>query len=86
MIDPAQQRVVAEAAGTPLTEPEALVDPSTIHMPSPSYWPIFTAAGVALIGGGLLSHYALSFVGGAITMIGVVAWSNEPPAAPSTDH
>ena len=76
----------AEAAGTPLTEPEALVDPRTIHMPSPSYWPIFTAAGVALIGGGLLSHYALSFVGGAIAMMGVIGWGNEPPAAPSGDH
>jgi cytochrome c oxidase subunit 1 len=76
----------AEAAGTPITEPEALVDPSTIHMPSPSYWPIFTAAGVALIGGGLLSHYALSFVGGAIVMMGVIGWGNEPAAAPSDQH
>ena len=76
----------AEAAGTPITEPEALVDESTIHMPSPSYWPIFTAVGVTLIGGGLLSHYALSFVGGAITMMGVIGWSNEPPAAPSEHH
>ncbi len=76
----------AEAAGTPITEPEPLVDPASIHMPSPSYWPIITAAGVALIGGGLLSHYALSFVGGAIAMMGVIGWSNEPPAAPSEDH
>jgi cytochrome c oxidase subunit 1 len=76
----------AEAAGTPITGPEALVDESTIHMPSPSYWPIFTAVGVALIGGGLLSHYALSFVGGAIAMMGIVAWSNEPAAAPSEHH
>ena len=76
----------AEAAGTPITEPEALVDESTIHMPSPSYWPIFTAVGVTLIGGGLLSHYALSFVGGAIAMMGVIGWSNEPPAAPSEHH
>ena len=76
----------AEAAGTPLTEPEALVDPRTIHMPSPSYWPIFIAAGVGLIGGGLLSHYALSFVGGAITMMGVIGWGNEPVAAPTDDH
>jgi len=76
----------AEAAGTPITEPEALVDESTIHMPSPSYWPILIAAGVALIGGGLLSHYALSFVGGAIAMMGIVGWSNEPPAAPSEHH
>jgi len=76
----------AEAAGTPITEPEALVDESTIHMPSPSYWPIFTAVGVTLIGGGLLSHYALSFVGGVIAMMGVIGWSNEPPAAPSEHH
>ncbi len=76
----------AEAAGTPIREPEAHVDPGSIHMPSPSYWPIFTAAGVALIGGGLLSHYALSFVGGIITMMGVIAWSNEPASAPSDHH
>lgn len=76
----------AEAAGTPITEPEALVDPSSIHMPSPSYWPIFTAMGVALIGGGLLSHYAISFVGGVIAMMGIIGWSNEPAAAPSDHH
>jgi len=76
----------AEAAGTPITGPEAQVDPSSIHMPSPSYWPLFTAIGVALIGGGLLSHYALSFVGGIITMVGTIAWANEPPSAPSDHH
>ena len=76
----------AEAAGTPITGPEAPVDPSLIHMPSPSYWPLFTAIGVALIGGGLLSHYALSFVGGIITMVGTIAWANEPPSAPSDHH
>jgi len=76
----------AEAAGTPITGPEAQVDPSSIHMPSPSYWPLVTAIGVALIGGGLLSHYALSFVGGIIAMVGTVAWANEPPSAPSDHH
>ena len=77
----------AEAAGTPITGPEPLVDPSSIHMPSPSYWPIFTAAGVTLIAGGLLSHYAISFLGGAIAFLGVIGWSNEPPAVPSQeDH
>ena len=76
----------AEAAGTPIREPEAHVDPSSIHMPSPSYWPIFIAAGVALIRGGLLSHYALSFVGGIIAFIGTIGWGNEPPAAPSDHH
>ena len=55
-------------------------------MPSPSYWPIFTAAGVTLIGGGLLSHYAISFLGGAIAMMGVIGWANETTTAPSDDH
>ena len=76
----------AEAAGTPITGHEAQVDPNSIHMPSPSYWPLFTAIGVALIGGGLLSHYALSFVGGIIAMVGTIAWANEPPSAPSDHH
>ncbi len=76
----------AEAAGTPITAPEALVDPDSIHMPSPSYWPIFTAVGVALVGGGLLSHFALSFVGGVIAMMGVIGWGNEPAAAPGDHH
>ncbi|NQW23285.1 MAG: cytochrome c oxidase subunit I [SAR202 cluster bacterium] len=76
----------AEAAGTPITGPEPTVDPKSIHMPSPSYWPLFTAVGVALIGGGLLSHFALSFVGGAIAFVGVIGWSNEPAAAPNDHH
>ena len=76
----------AEAAGTPVTGPEAPVDPDSVHMPSPSYWPIFTAAGVALIGGGLLSHYGISFVGGVIAMMGVIGWGNEPATAPSDHH
>jgi cytochrome c oxidase subunit 1 len=71
----------AREAGNPITEPEPAVDPRTIHMPSPSYWPVITAIGVGLIGGGLLSHYGVSFLGGLIAFIGVIGWSNEPPAA-----
>ncbi len=73
----------AKAAGLPAPPAEAHVDPRTIHMPSPSYWPIWIAVGTALIGGGILSHYAMSFVGGAIAFIGTIGWSNEPPAAAS---
>ena len=79
-----KERALAE--GNPIRSPERPVDPKSIHMPSPSYWPLVVAAGVALIGGGLLSHYGLSFAGGVIAMLGVVAWSNEPPAAPAEDH
>ena len=62
---------------------EPHVDESTIHMPSPSYWPIWIAAGVALMGGGILSHFALSFVGGVIVFLGVIGWANEPTVAPN---
>ena len=78
----------AEAEGHPLTEPEAHVDPSTIHMPSPSYWPLVIALGIAGIGGGLLIEFPwpyikfpLSFVGGFIAFFGVIGWANEPAAA-----
>ena len=62
---------------------EAHVDPDTVHMPSPSYWPIIIAAGVALIGGGILAHFAISFIGGAICFLGIVGWANEPTVAPN---
>ena len=78
----------AEAEGHPLTEPEALVDPSTIHMPSPSYWPLVIAIGIAWIGGGLLIEFPwpyfkfpISFVAGIVTFLGVIGWANEPAAA-----
>lgn len=76
----------AKANGQDRVPAEAPVDPSTIHMPSPSYWPIFIAAGVGLMAGGILSHYALSFVGGVIVLLGTIAWTNEPPTAPDAQH
>ena len=76
----------AEAEGETVPA-EAHVDPSSIHMPSPSYWPLVTAFGVVWIAGGLLIdfgwdyiNFPLSFVGGLITVIGVIGWSNEPAA------
>ena len=76
----------AKAAGQGDVPAEAHVDPRTIHMPSPSYWPIWIAAGTTLIAGGILSHFALSFVGGIFAFIGIIGWSNEPPAAPDPHH
>ncbi len=77
---------IAREEGNPVTEPEPHVDVRTIHMPSPSYWPIVVAAGVALIGGGILVHYGVSFLGGVIAFLGTIAWANEPAAAPEEHH
>lgn len=79
-----KQRALAE--GRPLPGPEPHVDPSTIHMPSPSYWPVVIAVGVALLAGGLLTHYAFSFVGGIISFVGIIGWANEPAAALESHH
>ena len=77
----------AEAEGHPITGPEAHVDPATIHMPSPSYWPLVIAFGIAWIGGGLLIEFPfpyikfpISFIGGIIAFLGVIGWANEPAA------
>jgi cytochrome c oxidase subunit 1 len=72
----------AKANGETRMPAEAHVDPDSVHMPSPSYWPIWIASGVALMAGGILSHFALSFVGGVIVLLGVVGWANEPTVAP----
>ncbi|HZA23363.1 MAG TPA: hypothetical protein VFA32_12310, partial [Dehalococcoidia bacterium] len=82
----------AGAEGNTSTEPEPFVDPETIHMPNPSYWPIITSFGVVWLAAGLLIvfpwpyiKFPISFIGGLITLIGVVGWSNEPPA-PESHH
>ncbi len=77
----------AEAEGRPITEPEAPVDPDSIHMPSPSYWPLVTAVGVLVLAAGMLVdvgwdyiRFPIPIIGGIICFLGIVAWSNEPAA------
>jgi cytochrome c oxidase subunit 1 len=78
----------AAAAGRPITGPEQYVDPSTIHMPDPSYWPLVTAIGVLVLAAGMLFdtgwdyiRFPIPFIGGIICFIGIVAWANEPAAS-----
>ena len=82
----------AEAAGNPITKPEPFVDPETIHMPNPSYWPIFTAFGLLLLAVGFLIEFPWQYLkfpiaipAGIIIFIGVMGWSFEP-AAPEAHH
>jgi cytochrome c oxidase subunit 1 len=85
----------AAAEGQPITEPEALVDPSTIHMPSPSYWPLVTAIGALVLASGMLVdvgwpviRFPIPILGGFIVFIGIIGWANEPAAAehPGDEH
>jgi cytochrome c oxidase subunit 1 len=68
------------------TEP---VDPSSIHMPNPSYYPLLSAAGFFIAGLGLLVDNptitigllnlpSLCLIGGIIMVVGIYAWAFEP--------
>jgi hypothetical protein len=48
--------------------------PAHIDLPAPTMWPMITAFGVALMATGLVTHWAVSFTGFVITLIGAVGW------------
>lgn len=60
-------------------------DPTSIHMPNPSYWPIVVAFGAALMAGLVIVNPYYAFIGGAITMMGTYGWIFEP-AGPEEHH
>ncbi|MDQ4069241.1 MAG: cbb3-type cytochrome c oxidase subunit I, partial [Actinomycetota bacterium] len=54
-----------------------------IHMPSPSYWPIFTSIGLAIISYGMIYKvWIVAVLGGLWTVAGLYAWALEPATAP----
>ena len=62
------------------------VDVHSIHLPDPSYWPLVTAIGMALMGGGFAFHLAITVVGALIMTVGIYGWAFEPVNEPSDDH
>ncbi|MGI9602308.1 MAG: aa3-type cytochrome oxidase subunit IV, partial [Acidimicrobiales bacterium] len=59
---------------------------TNVHLPSPSYWPIVLAAGLPIIGYGLIYNLWLCVLGGLITGIGVYGWVFEPADDPDAHH
>jgi hypothetical protein len=50
-----------------------------MHMPPPSWWPIFTAFGVMLTLGLFLAPFWWApLIGLAVTALGVINWGYEP--------
>jgi hypothetical protein len=64
----------------------AEASPAVIHMPSPSYWPLFCAVGLAIMATGLLVADAIgpmaipifAIVGVLIVIASIYGWSFEP--------
>jgi cytochrome c oxidase subunit 1 len=57
-------------------------DGKNVHLPSPSYWPIFTAFGLPIIAYGIIFSLWLALIGGLIVVIGLYGWAFEPPDDP----
>ncbi len=58
-------------------------DEPHIHLPSPSYWPAFTAVGLAVISYGMIYRvWAVAILGGLWVLGGLYSWALEPATAP----
>jgi cytochrome c oxidase subunit 1 len=61
-------------------------DASSVHLPSPSYWPIIVAAGLPLVAYGLIFTYWLAGLGGLLVVGGIFGWAFEPSVDPDAGH
>ncbi len=57
-------------------------DAEDVHLPSPSYWPIVLAAGLPLIGLGLIYNLWICVPGTLLVLVSTYAWVFEPPDDP----
>ncbi len=62
------------------------VDTASIHLPSPSYWPLVLALGLPLIAYGLIFTLWLSALGGLLLLAAVYGWALEPSVDPDAGH
>ncbi|HUB60466.1 MAG TPA: hypothetical protein VL978_07190 [Puia sp.] len=57
--------------------PERLTFPARPQrLPEPTYWPLFTAAGIAFIGWGLISTWIIAICGLLVFIVSLVGWIN----------
>jgi len=57
-----------------------------IHLPSPTYWPIALAFGMALIAIGVVSNFIISIVGVIVMLIAIAGWTMENRAEEMEEH
>ncbi|MGI8774933.1 MAG: cytochrome c oxidase subunit I [Actinomycetota bacterium] len=79
MVDPEGEPVRVFAGGEDAAEH---ADPAEgIHMPDPSYWPVVLAAGLPIMGWGVIYQNWLVVIAGGLTVIvGAFGWGLEPSA------
>ncbi|MGD8404881.1 MAG: cytochrome c oxidase subunit 4 [Anaerolineales bacterium] len=52
-------------------------DHPEIHMPSPSFWPIVLAFGLALIASGVIWSIFISIAGVVVLLVSIAGWALE---------
>jgi cytochrome c oxidase subunit 1 len=63
------------------------VDPESIHMPSPSYWPLIFALGLPIIGYGFVfKNWWILALGVVVLLYGMTGWALEPATDPDSPH
>ena len=79
-----QGRAVRIAATEDVTQKG---DAKGVHLPSPSYFPIVMAAGLPLVGYGLIFNLYLTIPGALLFLFGLYGWAFEPATEPGgSDH
>ncbi len=61
-------------------------DPVTVHLPSPSYWPLVLALGMPLVGYGLIFNLWWAVPGVILIVAGIYGWVMEPATDPDGGH
>jgi cytochrome c oxidase subunit 1 len=54
------------------------VDPSTMHIPNPSFFPLIAAFGLTCLAAGMIFGYALSIAGFLYLIVAIGGWALEP--------
>jgi cytochrome c oxidase subunit 1 len=61
-------------------------DATNVHLPSPSYWPLVSAAALPIIGYGLIFNLGLAALGGVLFVLSAFGWGYEPADDPEAHH
>lgn len=67
----------APVEGEAPAEAEEEAEGAHVHLSPQSAWPITMAAGIALIGGGAVTMWPVSFLGLALWLLALVNWIQE---------
>jgi cytochrome c oxidase subunit 1 len=80
LVDPEGEPIRVHAGGAESDDPQGDAGHS-IHMPDPSYWPVFAAAMIPIVGWSVIySAWPLAAVAGFGLVLGIFGWGLEPAA------